>query len=109
MGCDSIAIDEQISNYVQFQFDIANTKIRVKRGAIPLNNQMLLINSYLLPSLRQWYIVSHSQHNSFDVLLRKYMRYIEINIRYFYVYDESDKYFYTQICINDLKRLREVM
>ncbi len=109
VGCDSIAIDEQISNYVQFQFDIANTKIRVKRGAIPLNNQMLLINSYLLPSLRQWYIVSHSQHNSFDVLLRKYMRYIEINIRYFYVYDESDKYFYTQICINDLKRLREVM
>ena len=87
---------------------IANAMIEIRSyNAVSLHNQR--VQDRLLFLLRQWYIVSHSQHNSFDVLLRKYMRYIEINIRYFYVYDESDKYFYTQICINDLKRLREVM
>lgn len=103
-----MVIDEQISNYAQFQFDIANTKIMVRRGVAPLNTQVSLLNFYLLPSIRQWYIISHSQHNSFDVLLRSYMRYIEINIRYFYVYDTSDGYFDKQPCRRDIHALRQI-
>ena len=108
VGCNPMVIDEQISNYTQFQFDIANTKIMVRRGAAPLNTQALLLNSYLLPSIRQWYIVSHSQYNSFNVLLRSYMRYIEINIRYFYVYDTSSGHFDKQPCRRDIHALRQI-
>ena len=72
-----------------------------------LHNQR--VQDRLLFLLRQWYIIYHSQHNSFGASLQGYMRYIEINIRYFYVYDEFDKYFYKQVCVDDLKKLRGII
>ena len=108
MGCIGLKIKSINSRDNEMNISISDATIEIRSySAVSLHNQR--VQDRLLFLLRQWYIIFHSQHNSFDVLLRKYMRYIEINIRYFYVYDESDQYFYTQICVNDLQRLREVV
>ena len=81
---------------------ISNSIIEIKiHYEISLHNKM--ITDRLLVLLRQWYIIYHSQNNSFPFHLQGYMRYIEINIRYFYVYDQSDKrQFNKQPCGKDL-------
>ena len=51
---------------------------------------------------KNYHIIYHSQNNSFPFHLQGYMRYIEMNIRYFYVYDKSDELFNYQPCGKDL-------
>ena len=62
---------------------ISHSIIEIKTHyEISLHNK--IITDRLLVLLRQWYIIYHSQNNSFPFHLQGYMRYIEINIRYFY-------------------------
>lgn len=89
---------------------IENLYFKFKYPAIEAkhNNQMIdnkIFNLSLIMCLRFFYIIYHSQNNSFSFHLQGYMRYIEINIRYFYVYDKSDKLFNEQPCGKDLNAL----
>ena len=95
-----------VDNEMNILISDATIEIR-SYNAVSLHNQR--VQDRLLFLLRQWYIIYHSQHNSFGASLQGYMRYIEINIRYFYVYDEFDKYFYKQVCVDDLKKLRGII
>ena len=90
---------------------IENRYFKFKYPAIEAkyNNQMIddkMFEASLIMCLRFFYIIYHSQNNSFPFHLQGYMRYIEMNIRYFYVYDQSDKrQFNKQPCGKDLNTL----
>ena len=87
---------------------ISNSIIEIKiHYEISLHNKM--ITDRLLVLLRQWYIIYHSQNNSFPFHLQGYMRYIEINIRYFYVYNQTDRLFNYQPCILDIRHIRGLL
>ncbi|TLD79784.1 hypothetical protein [Helicobacter trogontum] len=107
VGCIGLKIKYVNSIDNEMNILISNAIIEIRGyNTVFLHNQR--VQDRLLFLLRQWYIISHSQYNSFNVLLRSYMRYIEINIRYFYVYDTSDAYFDKQPCRRDIHALRQI-
>ena len=90
--------------YFKFQYPAIEVK---GNNQIIYNNEMF--KQCLIMCLRFFYIIYHSQNNSFPFHLQGYMRYIEMNIRYFYVYDQSDELFNYQPCILDIRHIRGLL
>ncbi|RDU61512.1 hypothetical protein CQA53_10020, partial [Helicobacter didelphidarum] len=106
-GCMGLRVIQIISTQETMELIFSQAIIEIKsQYQVSLNTQKVFDRLFAL--LRQWYIVYKSQYHFFSFHLKGYMRYIEINLRYFRVYDTNSKDFWQQVYINDLARLRKI-